>query len=199
MTSESPRDSRGAPISWLRLAEPSTYAPAIRALHEETLKRLGYVRNFLRLPFEPDRLALYQGYLDRLMRSSDARLPASERELLALVASVENRCEICVLSHAVALRKHGMDRAVVEALLVSWRRAELTPRQRALAEFASKLTLRPADADETYIGGLRDAGLGEEEIFEAAQIVAIYNSNNRLNNVIGLRPDEGARAAFRAG
>ena len=98
-----------------------------------------------------------------------------------------------------ALKEHGLDRAVVEAMVVSWRRAELTPRQRALAEFASKLTLHPADADESYIGGLRDAGLGEEEIFEAAQIVAIYNSNNRLNNVIGLRPDEGARAAFRAG
>jgi len=181
-------------ISWLRLPEPSAYAPAIRRLHEESRARLGYVRNFLRLPFEPDRLALYQGFLDRLMRSSDARLPAAERELLALVASVENRCLVCVQTHAAALRKHGMEAKLVDALTVSWHRADLAPRQRALAEFAWKLTARPAEADESYIGGLRAAGLKEAEILEAAQIVSIYNSNNRLNNVLGVRPNDEARA-----
>jgi uncharacterized peroxidase-related enzyme len=180
------------PISWLRLPEPAAAAPAIRALHEESRARLGYVRNFLRLPFEPDRLALYQGFLDRLMRSGDARLPPAERELLALVASVENRCQVCVQTHAAALRKHGMDGKLVDALTVSWHRAALAPRQRALAEFSWKLTARPAEADESYIGGLRAAGLKEEEILEAAQIVAIYNSNNRLNNVLGVRPNDEA-------
>ena len=82
-----------------------------------------------------------------------------------------------------------MDGVQVDALAISWRRAGLKPRQRALADFAWKLTVRPAEADETWIGGLRSAGLSEEEIFEAAQIVAIYNSNNRINNVIGLHPD----------
>jgi len=176
-------------FSWLRLPEPKRFAPDVRKLHAECLKRLGYVRSFLKLPFGPGRLALYQRYLDCLMRSDDALLPGIERELLALVASVENRCEPCVRTHAAALRKYGMDAAQVDALAISWRRAGLKPRQRALAEFAWKLTVRPAEADETWIGGLRSAGLSEEEIFEAAQIVAIYNSNNRINNVIGLHPD----------
>lgn len=199
MSKAAPPKAGDKPISWLRLAEPSSYAPAIRAMQEETLKRVGYVRNFLRLPFEPERLALYQGYLDRLMRSNDALLPPLERELLALVASAENRCEVCVISHATALQKHGMDKAAVDAVCMGWRRAELTPRQGALAEFASKLTLHPADADEGYINGLRSAGLSEAEILEAAQIVAIYNSNNRLNNVLGLRPNDEARKGYHAG
>lgn len=69
--------------------------------------------------------------------------------------------------------------------------AELTPRQHALAEFASKLTLRVADVDvdATLIGGLRAAGLSEAEILEAVQVVAIYNSNNRINNALGMQPN----------
>jgi uncharacterized peroxidase-related enzyme len=176
-------------FSWLRFTEPKRLAADVRKLHDESLKRLGHVRTFLKLPFGPGRLALYQGYLDRLMRSDDALLSGIERELLALVVSVENRCEPCVRAHSAALRKYGMDDAQVDALTISWRRADLEPRDLALAEFAWKLTVRPADADESWIGGLRKAGLSEEQIFEAAQIVGIYNSNNRINNVVGLRPN----------
>ena len=176
-------------ISWLRSPVPKTFAADVRRLHAESRARLGYVRNFLKLPFGPGRLALYQGFLDRLMRSDDCALPGIERELLALVVSVENRCEPCVHAHAAALRKHGMDPVQVEEVTISWRRAGLPRRQRALAEFAWKLTVRPAEADEAWIGALRSAGLDERQIFEAAQIVGIYNSNNRINNVIGLRLD----------
>jgi uncharacterized peroxidase-related enzyme len=176
-------------ISWLRLPVPKSFASDVRQLQKESVQRLGYVRNFLKLPFAPGRLALYQRYLDRLMRSDDAYLPGIERELLALVASVENRCEPCVNAHAAALRKHGMDGVKVDEITISWRRAGLSARHRALADFAWKLTVRPAEADETWIGALRAAGLSEEQIFEAAQIVGIYNSNNRINNVIGLHPD----------
>lgn len=189
----------GGPISWLRLPVPTSFAPAIHKMQQETRERVGYVRNFLKLPWESDRLSLYQGYLDRLMRSNDGKLSGLERELLALVTSSENRCEVCVISHATALRKHGLAGDVVDSLTISWRRAELEPRFRALAEFASKLTLRPAEADESYLDGLRQAGLNEEQLFEAAQVVSIYNSNNRLNNVLGLVPNAEARASFRQG
>lgn len=185
-------------FSWLRLPEPAKPEPAVQRLQQESRERLGYVRNFLKLPFGPERLALYQGYLDRLMRSADGHLPPLERELLALVTSVENRCEVCILSHAAALKKHGMDRDLVDTVALAWRRAELSPRHRALADFAAKLTLRPAEADATLMGGLRAAGLKEEEIFEAIQVVAIYNSNNRLNNALGMQPNDEARPGYQA-
>jgi len=185
-------------FSWLRLPEPATLEPSVQRLQDECRERLGYVRNFLRLPFGPGRLALYQGYLDRLMRSPDGQLPPLERELLALVTSVENRCEVCILSHAAALKKYGMDRLLVDTLALAWRRAELSPRHRALAEFASKLTLHPADVDATLMGGLRATGLGEDEILEAIQVVAIYNSNNRINNALGMQPNNEARPGFQS-
>jgi uncharacterized peroxidase-related enzyme len=183
-------------FSWLRLPESATREPEVKRLQDESRNRLGYVRNFLKLPFGPGRLALYQGYLDRLMRSPDGELPPLERELIALVTSVENRCEVCILSHAAALKKHGMDRDLVDTMALAWRRADLPPRYRALAEFASKLTLHPADVDATLMGGLRAAGLREAEILEAIQIVAIYNSNNRINNALGMQPNAEARPGY---
>lgn len=186
-------------FSWLRLPEPKSYEPAVQKLQEESRDRMGYVRNFLKLPFGPNRLALYQGYLDRLMRAPDGNLSPLERELLALVTSVENRCEVCILSHAGALRKYGMDRNLIDTITLAWRRAELTPRHHALAEFASKLTRYPADVDATLMGGLRAAGFSEAEIFEAIQVVAIYNSNNRINNALGMQPNDEARPGYQAG
>jgi uncharacterized peroxidase-related enzyme len=187
------------PFSWLRIPEPRTYPAKIKAMHDDNRAKIGYVRNFLKLPWEPDRISLYQGYLDRLMRSDDCKLSRVERELLAFVTSTENRCEPCVLAHGAAARDNGLATEVVDEILVSWRRADLEPRLRALAEFASKLTLHAAEADESYLEPLREAGYTEEQIFEAAQIVSIYNSNNRLNNVLGLRPNPESRASFKAG
>jgi len=185
------------PLSALRLKAPARAAAKVRALQDDSQRRLGFVRNFLQLPIEADRLTLLQGYLDRLMRSDDAALPPQERELLALVVSVENRCDVCVMSHAVALQRHGLDKSLVDTLTINWRSAALTRRQRALAEFAWRLTARPTEADESYLDLLRRAGLREEQILEAAQIVAIYNANNRFNTVIGLKVNPEAHAAFR--
>lgn len=192
-TAAAKKSGKAARFSWLRLAAPAKPEPAVLELQQQSQQRLGYVRNFLKLPFGPGRLALYQGYMDRLMRGPDGELPPVERELLALIASVENRCEVCILSHGGALKKYGMDPHLVDTLCLAWRRAELTPRQHALADFASKLTLHPADVDATLIGSLRAAGLREAEILEAVQVVAIYNSNNRINNALGMQPNPEAR------
>ena len=134
--------------SWLRIDNIVNPAPAIAAMWEESQERLSYVREFLKLPFEPERLALFQGYVNRLMRSDDCLLPGCERELIALVVSLENRCEACIITHAGALQAHGMEKRTVDVLLANWRRADLSERERALAVFASNLTVHPDNASE---------------------------------------------------
>jgi uncharacterized peroxidase-related enzyme len=183
--------------SWLKIDDVTKPAPAIAQMWEESKKRLGYVREFLKLPFEPDRLALFQGYVNRLMRGPDCLLSGQERELIALVVSLENRCEACVITHAGALAAHGMDKRTVDILLANWRRAPLSDRERALAEFASDLTLMPGHADESDLDMLRAAGIKELEILEAVQIVAIFNATNRLNSGLGTKIDAGAHDAMR--
>jgi len=185
--------------SWLRLDDVTDPAPAIAAMQDESRQRLGYVREFLKLPFEPERLALFQGYVNRLMRSDDCQLPGRERELIALVVSLENRCEACIITHAGALQAHGMAKRTIDVLLANWRRAELSARERALASFAANLTVHPGMASEADLEGLRAAGLGELEILEVVQIVAIFNATNRLNAGLGVKVDGGAFDAFRGG
>lgn len=183
--------------SWLRLDNVTKPAPKIAQMWEESQKRLGYVREFLKMPFEPDRLALFQGYVNRLMRSDDCKLSGRERELIALVVSLENRCEACIITHAGALEAHGMDKRNADVLLANWRRAELSDRERALAEFASNLTLHCDMASEDDLDALREAGVREEEILEVVQIVAIFNATNRLNAGLGIKVDDGAHDAMR--
>jgi uncharacterized peroxidase-related enzyme len=185
--------------SWLRIDNVVKPAPKIAAMWEESEGRLGYVREFLKLPFEPDRLALFQGYVNRLMRGDDCLLPGRERELIALVVSLENRCEACIITHAGALQTYGMEKRTVDVLLANWRRADLSKRERALAEFASDLTVHPDRANEQALDALRSAGLAEAEILETVQIVAIFNATNRLNAGLGVKVDGGAFDAFRRG
>ena len=184
--------------SWLRIDNIVNPAPAIAAMWEESQERLSYVREFLKLPFEPGRLALFQGYVNRLMRSDDCLLPGCERELIALVVSLENRCEACIITHAGALQAHGMEKRTVDVLLANWRRADLSERERALAVFASNLTVHPDNASEGDLDKLREAGLGEAELLEVVQIVAIFNATNRLNAGLGVKVDGGAFEAFRS-
>ena len=183
--------------SWLRLDNITNPAPKIAEMWKESQKRLGYVREFLKVPFEPDRLALFQGYVNRLMRSDDCKLSGRERELIALVVSLENRCEACIITHAGALEAHARDKRNADVLLANWRRTELSDRERALAEFASNLTLHCDMASEDDLDGLREVGLKEEEILEAVQIVAIFNATNRLNAGLGIKVDDGAHDALR--
>ena len=184
--------------SWLRIPDEASPAPKIAAMWEESKKRLGYVREFLKLPFESDRLFHFQSYVNRLMRSDDCLLTGQERELVALVVSLENRCEACIITHAGALAAHGMAKRTIDVVLCNWRRAPLTPREMALAEFGANLTVRPQEASEAALDGLREAGVSEAEILEAVQIVAIFNATNRLNAGLGVKVDGGAFDAFRA-
>ncbi|MGF1650687.1 MAG: peroxidase-related enzyme [Hyphomicrobiaceae bacterium] len=185
--------------SWLRLDDVTEPKGAAVGIWDECKTRLGYIREFLKLPFEPDRLALFQGYVNRLMRSPDCQLSGVERELIALIVSIENRCPPCIITHAGALRAHGMEPATIDLVLSNWRHAPLSERERALAELAANLTIAPADHEEADLDEVREAGVGELEILEAVQIIAIFNATNRLNSGLGIKVDPAAHAAFRAG
>lgn len=196
MTEHKPR---GEAISYLRIVEPQKVTPELAELQAEEKARKGYVRHGLTLPIPPAHLVASQRLANLLVRSPNGLLPFREREILAVVVSSENRCDVCTIQHATALEKTGASKELVDVLAVNWRRAPLSERERALAEFATKLTRHPQDADESYIDGLRAAGLSEEEIVEAAQVVGIFNFTNRVTGVFGTRLNPEAHAAYRRG
>jgi alkylhydroperoxidase family enzyme len=96
--------------SWLRIDDVTDPAPEIAAMWEESRQRLGYVREFLKLPFGRQRLKLFQGYVNRLMHSDDCLLSGRERELVALVVSLENRWMFCSQTGVARISRIAMRR-----------------------------------------------------------------------------------------
>jgi uncharacterized peroxidase-related enzyme len=184
-------------VSWLRLLG----APGgsdVAAIFAATEAKLGYVRNQQRvLAHKPTVLAALNALGDAVVRDSDGALSPRERELIALVVSVENRCEACVFAHAAALRQLSGDPEWVATIEVNYRRADLDPRARALADFALQVTRAPAEIEPSALQVLRDAGVSEIGVLEAATVVAYFNLTNRLNSALGIRANGQAYAASR--
>lgn len=183
-------------LSWLEL-QSITPEPAVQEIFVRTKERFGHIRNAQRIVAHRSALALAQDRLSRAVQNApDSGITPFERELIALVVSVENRCEPCVFAHAAILREIS-DPALVGKIEVNYRHVDLTERQRALANYAVKVSLSPSLIEESDIGKLRDAGLGEYEILDAAAIIAYFNFSNRLNSALGIKPNDEAYEANR--
>jgi uncharacterized peroxidase-related enzyme len=184
--------------SWLRLSEPAPAHPEVQKIFAQTAVKTGYVRNQQRvLAHKPTILTALTVLGDAVVRDADGELSPQERELIALVVSVENRCEPCVFGHAAALRGHSGDAEWVATIEVNYRRASLSVRERALADYALKVTRAPAEIEPGDLQSLRDAGIPELGIVEAAAVAAYFNLSNRLNSALGVHANGEAYRANR--
>ncbi len=186
-----------AAVSWLRLGAPP-HDDRTEAIFAATRAKLGYVRHQQEvLAHKPALLAAVTTLGDVVVRDPAGALTPRERELMALVVSAENRCEACVFSHAAALRGHSGDGEWVATVAVNYRRATLTARERALADYAIAVTRAPAEVTPEHLDRLRTAGLGDAAILEAASVIAYFNFTNRLNSSLGIPANSEAYRANR--
>ena len=186
------------PVSWLRLPDPAPATPATEAIFAAVHAKQGYVRNQLRVvAHKPAVLEALVALGNAVVRDPAGSLSGAERELIALVVSVENRCEACVFGHAAALRGYGWPAERVAVIEVNYRRAGLSERERALADYALKVTRAAAEVEPADLQTLRDAGVDEHGIFEAAAVAAYFNLSNRLNSALGVRANAEAYEANR--
>jgi len=121
---------------------------------------------------------------------SAARLPRHEQELIAVVVSAENRCTYCLLSHTRQLGQLIGDPRRALRIAANYRHVELNSRERALADFAVRLTRASHEIDDGDLVALRDLGLADEEILEAIEVAALFNYTNRVISALGVLPDE---------
>jgi uncharacterized peroxidase-related enzyme len=184
--------------SWLRFEEGPPASAETDAILAATRDAIGYVRNQQHvLAHKPRVLATIGALGDAVVRDAEGVLTPRERELIALVVSVENRCDACVFAHAAALRGHSGDAEWVATIEVNYRRAALTTRERALADYAIKVTRAAAEIEPRDLQILRDAGVPELGVLEAASIVAYFNFTNRLNSALGIQANAEALRANR--
>ncbi|MBP0049687.1 peroxidase-related enzyme [Marinobacterium sp. AK62] len=127
----------------------------------------------------------------------ESELSPLEREMIAVVVSSENHCYYCMTAHGAAVREYSGDPALGELMVMNYRVAELDQRQRAMLDFAWKLTTTPAEITEDDRQALRDAGFSERGIWDIANIAGFYNMTNRVASAVDMQPNPEYHARFR--
>jgi uncharacterized peroxidase-related enzyme len=177
------------PICWLHLPPDDDAPDAVKELWAKPLEKLGFVPNVLRAyAIRPRHLELWNAFYDELMRG-ESGLTKAQREMIAVVVSTANRCHYCIVSHSAALRKLTGDPLLVEQLQTNHAYAHLDPKERAMLDFALKLTETSSSCTEADVDALRSAGWTDEEIMDIAQVAAMFNFTNRLASGLGWRPN----------
>ncbi|WP_299371356.1 peroxidase-related enzyme [uncultured Tateyamaria sp.] len=151
--------------------------------------RLGMVPNVLKAhAFDIDKLNAFTGLYNDLMLA-DSGLTKLEREMVAVVVSATNRCHYCLTAHGAAVRQLSGDPALGEALVMNWRVADVTPRQRAMLAFAERVTLASAQIEEADRQALRDQGISDRDIWDLINVAAFFNMSNRVASATGMVPN----------
>ena len=178
--------------------------PMVDPLPEQTQKyfdvcqdKLGMIPNVLKAhAFDIDKLNAFTTLYNDLMLA-DSGLSKLEREMVAVVVSATNRCFYCLTAHGAAVRQLSGDPALGETLVMNWRVAHVTPRQRAMLLFAEMVTLSSARIEETDRAALRDHGLSDRDIWDLINVAAFFNMSNRVASATGMVPNDEYHAQFR--
>ena len=162
----------------------------IRARMLEVQEKAGFIPNvFVALARRPDEFRAFFAYHDALMLR-DSGLTKAEREMIVVAVAGANDCLYCFVAHGAILRIYAKNPLVADQVGVNYRKADVTPRQRAMLAFALKVAERSGDIDETDYAALREHGFDDEDIWDIGNISAIFCLSNRMANLIGLRPND---------
>jgi uncharacterized peroxidase-related enzyme len=162
----------------------------IRARILAVQERSGFIPNvFLMLAHRPAEFHAFMAYHDALM-DKDEGLSKAEREMIVVAVSSRNQCQYCVVAHGAILRIRAKNPLLADQIAANWRKAELTERQKAMLEFALKVTERANEVGEADHAALREAGFDDAAIWDIAAIAAFFGMSNRLANVAELRPND---------
>lgn len=160
-------------------------------------EKLGFVPNVIKAyAFDNEKLRTFVDLYNDLMLG-DSKLSKLEREMVAVVVSSANRCFYCLVAHGAAVRELSGDPILGEALVMNYRVASLSQRQRAMLDFAWKLTETPDRVEEADRAALRHAGLTDEEIWDLGAVASFFNMTNRMASAIHMTPNREYHAQAR--
>ena len=183
-------DTSRTPVSWFPVPTESELPEDIQKLFAKARERIGFVPNVFRAyAWRPERFRPWFDHFRSLHEGSE-HLSEAEREMIAVAVSMENSCLYCLVAHGAALREHLGDPVRADRITLDYRRADLTPRQRAILDWAVRITREPTTCEEEQLDALREHGLTDEEIWDVAEIAAMYNFTNRLAMATGQMPNE---------
>jgi uncharacterized peroxidase-related enzyme len=161
-------------------------------IRERILKvqeKSGFIPNvFLMLAYRPAEFRAFLAYHDALM-DKEGGLSKADREMIVVTVSASNQCQYCVVAHGAILRIRARNPLIADQVASNYRKADITPPQRAMLEFAMKVSQRAYETDDADHVALRNHGFSDDDIWDIAAIAAFFGLSNRLANFTSLRPN----------
>ena len=181
-------------ISFLRVPQSNELPEDVQTLHGKALEKLGFIPNVMRAwALRPDHLMAWRAHYELIMLGP-SKLSKAQREMIAVAVSGMNRCFYCSTTHPamlrLALQKEGRDTNLAHEISFAPLHADVSEAEKAMLEFALKVTLESHKIGPEDHQRLRNVGFDDETIFEIAEIAAMFNLTNRLANATGIRPND---------
>lgn len=168
---------------------PANLSPAMQAYFQKCQDKLGFVPNVLvAYAFDTAKLEAFAALYNDLMLAPSG-LSKLEREMIAVAVSSQNRCYYCLTAHGQAVRQYAGYPLLAEQMVMNYRAARLDKRQRAMLDFAVKLTAEPWAVEEEDRARLRKAGFSDRDIWDIAAVTGFFNMSNRVASAADMRPN----------
>ncbi|HVY43846.1 MAG TPA: peroxidase-related enzyme [Hyphomicrobiaceae bacterium] len=185
-------------VTALNLGKQAKLTPELQAYFDKCQEKLGFVPNVLKAyAFDAAKLKAFIDMVDDLMLA-DSGLTKLEREMIAVAVSAVNHCHYCLTAHGAAVRQRARDPELGELIAQNYRAAELPKRQKAMLDFAVKLTEAPAKIEEADREALRKAGFSDRDIWDIAAVAGFYNMSNRIAAATDMKPNREYHYAMRS-
>jgi uncharacterized peroxidase-related enzyme len=178
------------PISRFPVPELNKLPEDIRARVLAVQEKSGFVPNvFLALAHRPDEFRAFFAYHDALMEK-EGGLTKAEREMIVVATSGANACQYCVVAHGAILRIRAKNPYVADQVAINYRKADITPRQKAMLDFAMKVALDAQSVGDADYVALRAHGFTDNDAWDIGAIAAFFALSNRLANMASMRPND---------
>lgn len=178
-----------APVSRFPVPALDDLPDDIRERIAAVQEKSGFIPNvFLTLAHRPDEFRAFMAYHDALM-DKPGNLTKAEREMIVVATSSVNQCQYCVIAHGAILRVRAKDPLIADQIATNYRKADITARQRAMLDFAMKVSQTAHLVGEADFDTLKSHGFTEEDVWDIAAISAFFGMSNRLANVTNMRPN----------
>ena len=178
------------PISRYPVPKLEELPEDIRARMLEVQEKAGFIPNvFLTLAHHPAEFRAFFAYHDALMLK-EGGLSKAEREMIVVATSGANDCLYCIVAHGAILRVYAKNPLVADQVAVNYRKADITPRQKAMLAFALKVAQQSAEIVDEDFSALRAHGFSDEDIWDIGAIAAFFALSNRMANLIAMRPND---------
>ncbi len=178
------------PVSRFPVPKLKDLPDDIRSRIEAVQEKSGFVPNvFLALAHRPDEFRAFFAHHDALMEK-DSGLSKAEREMIVVATSAANECQYCVVAHGAILRIRAKNPLIADQVAINYRKADVTDRQRAMLDFAMKVSREAATVSDKDFAALRDHGFTDDDIWDIGAISAFFAQSNRLANLSAMRPND---------